>query len=215
MTPTEQMVPTRVSIIARLIPLCSYWLPAFGAAVSAYLFIRVFQAMKNAENAGIAAVGGGMSEANVAIIATLYVAILCGLAGVIIGLVRAFSRTSTASPAGWFYLLMGIIGFLPVLTLWQAESLLIEALVGHHQEGIASVANQITVCLMLTLALAVIGAVILLVASLVPLPQFMRAKLKWSPAVFLVVMELALILITVAYHMRTYWFYQLKMNERF
>ena len=215
MTPTEQMVPTRVSIVARLIPLCSYWLPAFGAAVSAYLFIRVFQAMKNAENAGIAAVGGGMSEANVPIIATLYIALLFGLAGVIIGLVRAFSRTTTTSPAGWFYLLTGILGFLPVLTLWQAESLLIEALVGHNPDGIASIASQITVFLMFTLLLAVFGALVLLAASIVPLPRFMRAKLKWSPAVFLVVMELALILITVAYHMRTYWFYQLKMNERF
>jgi len=215
MTPTEQIVPTRVSIVARLIPLISYALPALGAAVSAYLFMGVMQAMKNAESAGIAAVAGGMAEANVAIIATFYIALLFGLAGVIIGLVRAFTRTTTASPAGWFYLVTGIVGFAPVVTLWQAQSLLVEVLVGRIQEGVASVASQITLCLMLTLALTVIGAVILLVASLVPLPRFMRAKLKWSPAVFLVVMELVLILITVAYHMRTYWFYQVKMNERF
>ncbi|MEK6336176.1 MAG: hypothetical protein AABM67_14705 [Acidobacteriota bacterium] len=215
MTPTEQMAPTRVSIVARIIPLISYGLPAFGAALSAYLFMGVMQAMKNAESAGIAAVAGGMAEANVAIIATFYIALLFGLAGVIIGLVRAFTRTSTASPAGWFYLVTGIIGLAPVVTLWQAQSLLVEVLVGRIQEGIGVVANQITVCLLLTLTLAVIGAVILLVASLVPLPRFMRAKLKWSPAVFLIVMELVLVLLVVIYHMRTYWLYQVRLNERF
>jgi hypothetical protein len=173
------------------------------------------QAMKNAESAGIAAVAGGMAEANVAIIATFYIALLFGLAGVIIGLVRAFTRTATASPAGWFYVVTGIMGLAPVVTLWQAQSLLIEVLVGHNQEGVASVASQITVCLMLTLLLAAFGALVLLAASVLPLPGFMRANLKWSPAVFLLVMELVLILLVVIYHMRTYWFYQVRLNERF
>lgn len=215
MTPTEQIVPTRVSILARIIPLCSYWLPAFGAAVSAWLFVRVMEAMKAAESAGIAAVAGGMSEANVAIIGTLYLAIFVGLAGLIIGLVRAFSRTTTASPAGWFYLVAGAIGLAPMLTLWQAQSLLIEVLVGRAGPGMAAVAEQITTCLILTLGFAAIGGLILLAASVVPLPAFLRAKRKWSPAVFLLIMEVAIIVMTVAYHMRTYWFYQVKFNERF
>jgi len=215
MTPTEQFAPKRVSILARLIPLSSYGLPAFGAAVSAWLFMGVMQAMRNAEAAGIAAVAGGMSEANLAIIVTLYLAIFVGFAGIIIGVVRVFSNPTTASPAGWFYLVAALIGFAPMMTLWQAESLLIEVLVGRTQTGVAGVASQITVCLMLTLGLAVIGGVILLAASVVPLPAFMKAKRKWSPAVLLLIMELALIVLTVAYHMRNYWFYQVRINERF
>ena len=215
MTPTEQFAPKRVSILARLIPLSSYGLPAFGAAVSAWLFMGVMQAMRNAEAAGIAAVAGGMSEANLAIIVTLYLAIFVGFAGIIIGVVRVFSNPTTASPAGWFYLVAALIGFAPMMTLWQAESLLIEVLVGRTQTGVAGVANQITICLILTLGLALIGGLILLAASVVPLPAFMKAKRKWSPAVLLLIMELALIVLTVAYHMRNYWFYQVRINERF
>jgi len=215
MTPTEQFAPKRVSILARLVPLSSYGLPAFGAAVSAWLFMGVMQAMRNAEAAGIAAVAGGMSEANLAIIVTLYLAIFVGFAGIIIGVVRVFSNPTTASPAGWFYLVAALIGFAPMMTLWQAESLLIEVLVGRTQTGVAGVANQITICLILTLGLALIGGLILLAASVVPLPAFMKAKRKWSPAVLLLIMELALIVLTVAYHMRNYWFYQVRINERF
>jgi hypothetical protein len=215
MTPTEQFAPKRVSILARLVPLSSYGLPAFGAAVSAWLFMGVMQAMRNAEAAGIAAVAGGMSEANLAIIVTLYLAIFAGFAGIIIGVVRVFSNPTTASPAGWFYLVAALIGFAPMMTLWQAESLLIEVLVGRTQTGVAGVANQITICLILTLGLALIGGLILLAASVVPLPAFMKAKRKWSPAVLLLIMELALIVLTVAYHMRNYWFYQVRINERF
>lgn len=215
MTPTEQVVPTRVSILARLVPAFSYGLPALGAALGAWLFVGVMRAMRTAESAGIAAIAGGMSEANLAVVITLYLAIFVGLVGVIIGLVRAFSTTTTASPAGWFYLVAGIIGLAPMLPLWEAESLLIEVLLGRTEAGLGAIASQITMCLMLTIGFAAVGGLILLAASVVPLPAFLRAKQKWSPAVFLLIMELALIAMTVAYHMRTYWFYQARLNGRF
>jgi hypothetical protein len=51
MTPTDQSMPTRVSILARLVPAFSYGLPAFGAAVSAWFFAGVMRAMRFAETA--------------------------------------------------------------------------------------------------------------------------------------------------------------------
>lgn len=215
MTPTDQALPTRVSILARFIPAFSYALPAFGAVASAWLFVGVMQAMRNAESAGIAAVAGGMSEANLAVVVTLYLAIFVGLVGVIIGLVRAFSTTTTASPSGWLFLGMGVLGFAPMLTLWRAESLLLGVLTSRSGPGIVSVADQITTCLMLTIGLAAVACVVLLVASVVPLPAVLRAKRKWAPAIFLLIVELALVGMTIAYHVRTYWFYQAKLNERF
>ena len=56
--------PTRVSILARIAPALSYGVPALGAAISALMLIRVFQAMRNAEAAGLAAVSAGVREAN-------------------------------------------------------------------------------------------------------------------------------------------------------
>ena len=215
MTPTDQAGPTSVSILARLIPAFSYALPALGAGLSALLFINVMQAMRNAETAGIAAVAGGMSGANLAVVITLYLGIFFGLVGVIIGLVRAFATTTTASPSGWLILVMGLLGFAPLLTLWRAESLLLDVLRSRSGPGIVSVANQISMCLMLTIGLAAVGCVVLLVASVVPLPDVLRAKRKWAPLIFLIVMELALIALTIAYHLRTSWFYQAGLNERF
>jgi hypothetical protein len=215
MTPTDQSMPTRVSILARLVPAFSYGLPAFGAAVSAWFFVGVMRAMRFAETAGVAAIAGGMSEANLAVVIALYLAIFVGLVGVIIGLVRAFSTTTTASPSGWLILFLGVLAFAPMLTLWRAESLLLDVLTSRSGSGIVSVADQIIMCLMLTIGLAAVGCVVLLVASVVPLPAVLGAKRKWSPVIFLVVMELALISMTVAYHLRTYWFYQARLNERF
>jgi hypothetical protein len=218
MTPasiTEQPSPTRVSIFARIIPALSYALPALGAAVSALLFMGVMRAMRMAESAGIAAVAGGMSEANVAIVVTLYLAIFVGLAGIIVGIVRCVSTTTTASPAGWLFLLMGLLGISPMLALWRAESLLLEVLMSRTGPGMAEVGPQISLCLNMTIGLAAVGCLILLVASLVPLPAAMRAKQKWSPVIFLVIVEIVVIAMTIAYHMRTYWFYQARINEGF
>ena len=220
MTPTPEATNAQpalsiVSILARIVPSISYALPAMGAALSALLFIKVMRAMRYAEAAGIAAVAGGMSEANLAVVLTLYLAIFVGFIGIIVGLVRAFTTTTTASPSGWFFLIVGILGLSPMLTLWQAESLLVEVLTRRAGPGIVAVASQISACLMVTIVLAAIACLILLVASVVPLPAALRAKRKWAPVVFLVIMELAMIGMTIMYHLRTYWFYQAKMNEGF
>lgn len=215
LTPADQVVPNRVSILARLIPAFSYALPAFGAACSAWLFTNVMQAMRNAESAGIAAVAGGMSGANLTVVTTLYLAIFVGLVGVVVGVVRTFSTTTTASPSGWLILFMGLMGFSPLLTLWRAESLLLNVLTVRSGPGIVSVADQISTGLMLTIGLAAVACVVLLVASVVPLPAFLRAKRKWAPMIFLVIMELGLVVMAIAYHVRTDWFYQARLNERF
>ena len=220
MTPTPeatkaQSAPSRVSILVRLAPAISYALPALGAALSALLVTNVMQAMRYAESAGIAAVAGGMSEANLAVVLTLYLAIFVGFIGIIVGLVRALTTTTTASPAGWFFVVAGLFGLAPMLTLWQAESLLVGVLTSRSGPGVAAVASQISACLMLTIVLAAVACLVLLVAAVVPLPALMRANGKWTPLVFLVVMELAVIGMTVVYHLRTYWFYQAKMNEGF
>ena len=215
MTPAEPNVPSRVSILARVVPSLSYALPALGAALSALLVINVMEAMRNAESAGIAAVAGGMSEANLAVVLTLYLAIFVGFIGIIVGLVRAFTTTTTASPAGWFFLIAGLLGLAPMLTLWQAESLLVGVLTSRSGPGVAAVASQISICLTLTIVLAAFSCLVLLVASVIPLPALMRARLKWMPVIFLVLMELAVIGMTVAFHLRSYWLYQAKMNEGF
>lgn len=219
MTPEEpiQVAPTRVSILARIVPALSYALPAFGAALTALFFMRVLYAMRIAESAGVGAVAGGMWEANIAIVVTLYLAIFLGFAGIIVNVIRRLTTTTTASPAGWLFLAMGAVGLAPTLTLWRAQSILLDVLMGvtGRQAGVSEVIGEINVFLYLTLGLAAIACFVLLLISVIPLPAALKAKSKWSPAIFLGLMELIMIGLTAAYHVRTYYFYQAMINERF
>src|SRR5688572_24718577 len=141
----QQPTPARVSITARLVPTLSYALPALGVGVSAMLLLSVLRAMRNAEGAGIGAVAAGISEANIAILVTLYLAIVVGAAGVVIGLVRLFTTTVAASPSAWYYLIAGILGLMPMFALWRAQSLLLDAIFPRSVgAGVSEVAGQVT-----------------------------------------------------------------------
>jgi len=198
---------TRASILARIAPAISYALPTLGAAISALLFINVMQAMRNAETAGIAAVAAGVSETNIAILVSLYLAIVVGFIGIVVALIRLFTSTRTVTPSAWFYLITGVIGLVPMFALWQAQSLLLEVIFG-MSSGVVTVASQINLLLMLTISMAAVSILTLLVSTFVPLPRVLRAKRKWAPLIVLVLVEIAVIAMAVAYHLRTAWLYR-------
>lgn len=172
------------------------------------LLLQVLNAMRHAEAAGISAVAAGISQANIAILVTLYLAIFVGGAGVVIGLVRLFTTTTTASPSGWYYLAAGTIGVVPMFALWQAQNLLLDTIFARTPgAGVAEVAGQITLYSIVATVLGVISIVILLVSSFLRLPAVLHAKRKWTPLIMLLVMETVIILMTVIYHLRTAWLY--------
>jgi len=198
-------VPTRASILARVAPALSYALPALGAAVSALMLINVFRAMRNAEAAGIGAVAAGMREASFPIVVALYLGVILGFAGVVIGLVRMFTTVTTATPSAWYFLIIGIVGLLPVLLLWEAQSLLLGVIFGRSPGGVVEVARQVSVLSVMTMLFGAVSILILLVSAFVPLPRVLCAKRKWAPLVMLLLMETAVIAMTVLYHLRNAW----------
>ncbi len=210
----NEQTPSRVSILARLVPAFSYALAMFGAALSALFLLGVIRAMRMAETAGIAAVAGGMAEANLAVVVALYLAIFVGFIGIVLMAVRSFMSTSTASPAASFFLISGIISFIPTLLLWEGQSLMVSAITP-GSGGIVYFVSSIRLCLSLTLVTSVAFALILMVASLIPLPKVLRARHNWAPLLVLVLMELALIGMAVAFQVRTSWFHQVKFAEKF
>ena len=217
MTPDTVMpsiAPARVSILARIAPALSYGLTSIGAAGSAFLLINVFRAMRNAEAAGIAAISAGISEANLVIVVTLYLAIVVGLIGVVVGFARMFVTTKTASPSAWFYFVTGVLGFFPMLALWQSQSLLLGVIFARSGGNIATVARQITGLLMVALCMGLVSSLVLLVTSVIPLPRILQAKRKWAPPLILLVMEIVVIVMAVLYHMRTAWLYE-QYQQRF
>ena len=196
---------SRISILARAVPALSYALPALAAAVSAFMLINVFRAMRNAEAAGVGAVSAAIREANFPIVVTLYLGVLLGFAGVAIGLARMFTTTETATPSSWFFLITGMIGLLPVLLLWEAQSLLLGVIFGRSAGGVVEVAREVTLLSMVTMLFGAVGVLILLVSAFVPLPRILHAKRKWAPVVMLLLMETAVIAMTVLYHLRNAW----------
>jgi hypothetical protein len=209
----KEQFPSRVSILARLVPVFSYVISMFGAALSALLLLGVIRAMRMAETAGIAAVAAGLAEADLAIVIALHLAIFVGFIGIVLMVIRSFMSTTTASPAAWFFLITGILSLVPLLLLWEAQSLMVSAITP-GSGGIVQFVSNIRLCLSLTLVTSAGFALILMLAALIPLPKVLRAKRNWAPLLILVSMELALIGSAVAFQVRTSWFHQVKFSER-
>jgi hypothetical protein len=203
--------PARVSILARLVPVISLCAPLLGAAVCALMLMRVLEAMRHAETAGIAAVTGGMAEADLAMTITLYLGLFFGFIGIVVMAVRAFRAKTTASPSTWFFGLGGLLTLVPLVFLWSAQSFFLDALRGRN---ISLAAPNIFLFLRLTIGVCAVVAPILLVAAFMPLPSVFRAKNKWAPVILLVLMMIVMIGTAVAFQMRTSWLYGARAAER-
>jgi len=95
-----------------------------------------------------------------------------------------------------------------MFALWYAQSLLLDAIFPQSAgAGVSEVAGQITPFSLVATVLGVVSIVILLASSFVTLPAVLRGKRKWAPLVTLLVMETAIIAMTVVYHLRTAWLY--------
>ena len=189
----------RVSVIIRLVAALGFTIPLIGAALSSLLLIRVFQAMKAAENAGIAAVMAGMKESAIPINISLYLAVLVGFTVIIALVVRALVETKTASPPFWFFAICGILCLVPAGLFWKAELLILEALSPGNSigaGGLGSVAGNIATLLMSSIISTPIVFILLVVAFAVPLSS--RSKKNWSSLIGAAAIEILLIAIAIA-----------------
>jgi hypothetical protein len=217
MTPGESTAPEpvrRVSVLGRLVPAFSYAVPAPACIVSALLVFGVMRAMRTAQTPGISAVTAGIAEANLPVRIALVFAIAVGLIAVGITIARLFETGLTAPPSAWFLVAAGCIGLAPLLALWRSESVLIEAILPRGS-GIAVAASAIQRWLVATIVLGGIADTVLLIASIVPLPPALRAKRRYAPLLILLLMEVALAAMAVAFQTRTSWLQQLSFSRSF
>ncbi len=215
MTPvqdSEGQSSRSLSILLRLIPALSYAIPAAVAALSAMLFVDAFQGMRNAELASFAAVAGGIAGTNLPLLIALYFATFVGAIGIILFVILRRSAKA-ASPTAWFFVFAGGLGFVPVALLWQAESLAVQG-ISHPGSDATSLALQVGLCIRLTLVAAAACVPILMATSLIPFPSALRARRTYAPLVVLVLMEVVLVGVTVAFQMRTSWLHQVALESR-
>lgn len=202
---------TRVAVIPRLIVALSYSMAAFGASFSALFLFRVLRAMRDAENAGIAAVAGGLAETNVPVLVGLYLAIGGGFVAIITAAVRAVVETTTASPPAWFYFIAAL-SFLSVGLLWITESVFIEA-IQPGSSGVAHVGSTISGLVTITMVVGPLFALLLLIVSVLPLRS--KSQTQWPTVSVLVVIQLVLIAAAVAFQMRASWLWRVMEAESF
>ncbi len=175
------------------------------------MLMRVLEAMRNAEAAGIGAVAGGIAEANLAMSITLYLALAVGFIGVLVMAIRAFRATTTASPSAWFFVVGGLLTLIPLVCLWEAQSFFVAGLRGGN---IALTAPNIFLFLRLTIGASAVVALLLLITAFIPLPSLFCARNKWSPVILLVLMMIMMMGTAVAFQMRTSWLYRARDAEQ-
>lgn len=161
----------RVSVIARLVAAMAYTVPLIGGALGSILLMKMFRALRENESAGIIAVMAGMKEASLPVIASLYLAAFLGFVVVVVLVVRMIVQTKTVSPPFWFFILGGVLCFLPAIFFWKAQLLVLEVLSPGSSigsAGIAGVAAEIGTWLLVSLITAPIVFLILLLVSVVP-----------------------------------------------
>lgn len=202
----------KVSISARLMAVLAYLIPVIGGALSSLYLMNVMRALKQAETAGIGAVFGGMAESTLPALILLYLGAVCGLVVIIIFVIRAFMQTKTASPTIIFFIFCGILLLVPAGLFFEAESIIIEVLIAPvSSTGIAGVASNINLFLILSIASALFLFILMFVVSVIPFSA--RSKPKLSPLIGAVLVEILLIAAVAVFQWRYLWLYNTMMSQ--
>jgi len=189
----------RVSIAARLVPMVSYTVAAFGGAFGAFSLWGAMNALKHAENAGIGAVSGALMEASVPVIVMLSTAVVSGIAGIVVAVVRLFVTAKKASPPFWFFIIPGLLGLLPAACFFAAQTMIFYAILDTSRSsgaGVAPLASTISLLNFAAMGTPFLCIPLFLTAALVPLRS--KTGKKLGSLFFLLLYEMAMIILIVA-----------------
>ena len=202
----------KVSISARLIAALSYMIPVIGGALSSLYLMNVLRALKAYETAGRIVVLKSLAESTVPALGALYLGVIGGLIVIIVLIIRMFMQTKTASPSSWFFILCGFLLLVPAGLFFEAESMIIEVLtVPASSTGIAGVASNVSLFLILSVASALLVFLLMLVISVIPFSA--RSKPRWGPLICAILIELLIIAAAVAFQLRFLWLYNAGLSE--
>ena len=181
--------PVRVSIFERIVPSLAFAVTAIGGAVGGAMLLRLLAALRQSENAGYAAVIGGVAEIEIVVAGVLiFAAALCA-AGILVSAIRLFTTNKTASPPGLLFLMTGLLSVVPAFALHYVLHLIKEVLRAPDltEGGISVIAGTITGVAWFAIGSAVVIALVMLAFSFIPFSS--RAGRKSSPLVCLLLAE--------------------------
>lgn len=203
---TVEQSKSKVSISARLIPALIYLIPIIGAALSAFLQLSMIQRWVATENVIAEAVFEVFAESIYPVLGSLYLQIILGIAVLVILIVRMVMETKTASPSSWFFVISGILCLIPLITLFESQSMVIEVLIDQNAAGVEAVGSIVSILLIFIMAALPITFFILIALSLIPFTT--KKRPRWSPLITFILMEIPIIAVTVAFQLRFLWLYK-------
>lgn len=187
----------RVSILERLVPSLSFALAAIAGAAGAVYIQMVFRGMRMAENAGLAAFYGGLAEVHSVVIVILVLAVAVGVVGIIVAAARMFTTNRTSSPPGVLFLGPAGISFLSPFLTGYAASLAVSAVKDPGASGLAGAAGTIEVLSWAAIGGAAFALLVLAVFTFMPFRS--RTGRKFTPVLFLLLLEGAVAALAVAF----------------
>jgi TonB family protein len=200
MTPDQNISgPIRVSIIERLVPAFAFAVAAISGAVGGGMLFRMLNALRQAENAGYAAIFTGVSEIEFVVAGVLiFAAVLCGV-GILVCAIRLFTTNTTASPPGLLFLMTGVLSLVPAFALHYILHTIKGVVVSADQTngGISGIAGTITAVTWFAIGSAILIAIVMLAFSFIPFSS--RPGKKSSPLVCLVLAEIFLAILIGIY----------------
>ncbi len=111
---TIQPAKVRVSIFERIVPLAAFALAAAAGGVGGALIISLLNTLYWAESAGKGALSGGLAEYTIYPLALLYAVAALGVVGICVAIGRMVISTSTSSPSGVSYIILGVLSLIPL-----------------------------------------------------------------------------------------------------
>lgn len=175
---------------------------AASAALSSRSLIATLRAFRNAEASGLLSVGSGIAEANQLLLGGLYV----GLLGMLIATVLYLRSSNKLATSLWSSVMASTLTLGLVLTLWIAESTMIDAL-PLSQDGVVESGAVIDWLLLITLFSGATLAGLLFLGSFLRVSLVGTRRRRSGGLVFF--MAIALGVAVVAFHLRNAWIYEL------
>jgi hypothetical protein len=195
-----QQEKVRVSILERILPFAAFGLAAIAGGSGAFLIIELFNTLAAAENAGVAAVAGGLAEYMTVPLIVLYASVGLGIIGICVAVGRMVFATTTSSPSGISYLVLGLISLVPAAIVYRAGTATIGVITNttDADPGSTGAAAGQWAVTAIVITLMVLPA--LLAWSLMPFKA--RPGRRFGPLIALVLMEIALITAAAIYQLR-------------
>jgi hypothetical protein len=190
----------RVSIFERIVPFAAFALAAIAGGAGAFLIVELFNTLAAVENAGVAAIAGGLAEYMLVPLVLLYASVGLGIVGICVAIGRMVLATTTASPSGLSYLMLGLLSLVPAAIVYHSGTATIGVITNTTDSDPAMTGAAAGEWAVAAMMITPIVLLVLLACSLIPFRA--RPGRRFGPLIALVLMELVLITAAAMYQLR-------------